>query len=162
MQPARVQCLILACGNTLRSDDGLGPWLADWAEARFHTQPGIRVLTRQQWTPELSAEIAAADAVLFLDCSIDSEVGLVQLVPAEAVEAADGLATHHMGASELLHLARALYQSTPDQALLLTVGAGSTEFGEQFSAAVTEALPQACERIEAVVEAILAASREST
>jgi Ni,Fe-hydrogenase maturation factor len=35
MSPPQVRVLILACGNTLRSDDGVGPWLAEWAEQHF-------------------------------------------------------------------------------------------------------------------------------
>ena len=35
MNPTPARCLILACGNTLRSDDGVGPWLAEWAEETF-------------------------------------------------------------------------------------------------------------------------------
>ena len=75
------RCLILACGNTLRSDDGVGPNLAAWAEERFQGEINVRVLARQQWTPDLAEEIAAAESVLFIDCSIDSAPGSVRLVP---------------------------------------------------------------------------------
>ena len=75
------RCLILACGNTLRSDDGLGPRLAEWAEQQFLTEPAVRVLSRQQWTPELAEDIAAAESVLFIDCSAESAPGLVKLAP---------------------------------------------------------------------------------
>ena len=58
MSPAKTRCLILACGNTLRSDDGIGPWLPDWAEKQFESDPRVRVISRQQWTPDLAADIA--------------------------------------------------------------------------------------------------------
>jgi Ni,Fe-hydrogenase maturation factor len=38
MTPTQARCLILACGNTLRGDDGVGPWLAEWAEKRFREE----------------------------------------------------------------------------------------------------------------------------
>ena len=72
MQPIRARCLILGCGNTLRGDDGVGPWLCAWAERRLCSEPGVRVIARQQWTPELAEDVAAADAVVFIDCSIES------------------------------------------------------------------------------------------
>ena len=60
MAATPVRCLVLACGNTLRSDDGVGPWLADWVEARFAAEPTVRVIARQQWTPDLAEDIAQA------------------------------------------------------------------------------------------------------
>jgi hydrogenase maturation protease len=147
---ASARCLILACGNTLRSDDGLGPWLAAWAENHFSTLPGLRILIRPQWTPELAEEIARAASVLFLDCSVDSPPGSIQL-EAVAPAAASSLSTHHQSASELLALARDLYGSLPAQAKLLTIGAGSTELGESFSKAVQATLPDACKRLEEIV-----------
>jgi len=147
--PAR--CLILACGNTLRGDDGVGLWLADWVGRRFAGQAGVRILARQQWTPELSEDVARAESVLFIDCSVDSEPGSVRLRGVEAASGNQGLATHHQGAAELLALAHALYDSAPRNAQLLTVGAGSTELGEVFSSAVRSAMPGSCRLIEETV-----------
>jgi hydrogenase maturation protease len=151
--PAR--CLILACGNTLRGDDGVGPWLAEWAENRFRAEDSVRVLSRQQWTPELAEEIACAGSVLFIDCSSEAAPGSIELVSVQPATNAQGLATHHLDAAELLSLGRELYASLPLQALLMTIGAGSTELGEQFSTPVTAALPAACQLIEDTVLRLL-------
>ena len=48
-----------------------------------------------------------------------------------------------MAAHELLGLTRSLYGSIAAHAMLLTVGASSTEMGEGFSAPVEAALPRA-------------------
>lgn len=147
MKPSRARCLILGCGNTLRGDDGVGPWLCAWAERRLCSEPGVRTITRQQWTPDLAEEIAAADAVVFIDCSLASAPGSVQLddVSASAGESAPG--THTVTAPELLALARDLYGSMPKRSLLLSIGAGSTELGEEFSAPVKQALVSACQML---------------
>jgi hydrogenase maturation protease len=156
------RCLILACGNTLRGDDGVGPWLAEWAEKRFASEAAVRVLSRQQWTPELAEEIARTGSVLFIDCLIDSAPGSVTLVPVEPAASKQGLATHHQGAPELLALTRELYNSLPRNALLLTIGAGSTELGEEFSDAVSASLPAACRLIEeTVLNSAVSASRDA-
>jgi Ni,Fe-hydrogenase maturation factor len=126
MTQTKPLCLILACGNTLRGDDGIGPWLADWAEEKFRENPTIRILSRQQWTPDLAEEIADSESVLFIDCSTESAA-----------------------------LARELYDSQPRNALLLTVGASSTELGETLSTAVTAALPNACTLLEETVTRLL-------
>ena len=149
------RCLVLACGNTLRGDDGVGPWLADWARHRFSDRPGFRVICRQQWTPELAEDIARAGSVLFIDCSLDSAPGSVSLSPIAPNPQSPSLATHHLSAPELLALACGLYDAQPREALLLTIGAGSVEICEDFSDAVKAALPQACSRIEETVRRLL-------
>jgi len=151
MNQPPTRCLLLACGNTLRGDDGVGPWLAEWAEERFPSLEGLRVISRHQWTLELVEEVARAASVLFLDCSIDAAPGEVSLAPVAALPSSQGLSTHHLGAGELLALARDYYGSQPNKALLLTVGAGSTELGETFSEAVQAALPEACRTLEEVL-----------
>jgi hydrogenase maturation protease len=155
MTPNQVRLLILACGNTLRSDDGVGPWLADWTEQHFSSQPEIRVISRQQWTPDLAQDIADSESVLFIDCSIESKPGDLEFTHVAPSESRQGLATHHQGAPELLALARDLYNAQPKNALLLTIGAGSTELGEAFSPAVTAALPQACKMIDDALVTLL-------
>jgi hydrogenase maturation protease len=156
MTQATTRCLILACGNTLRSDDGIGPWIAAWAEEKFHEDPTVRVLWRQQWTPDLAEEIAGAESVLFIDCSIESAPGSVTIIEVDPSAPAQGLATHHQGAPNLLALASELYDSLPVNALLLTIGAGSTELGDEFSEPVKAALPDACTLLERAVLHFLA------
>ena len=155
MTQPKPRCLILACGNTLRGDDGVGPWLAEWVEKRFREESRVRVITRQQWTPELAEEIARTQSVLFIDCSVDSAPGSIILAPVEPTVALQRIATHHQGAAELLALTRDLYSSLPTTAKLLTIGAGSTELGELFSESVTAALPEACRLIEETVLLLL-------
>ena len=153
--PAR--CLILACGNTMRGDDGVGLWLAEWAERRFADQPGVRIIADHQWTPELAEDVARAQSVLFIDCSLGTAPGSVHLTLVEPAAAGQGINTHHQDAAELLTLARELYASLPLNALLLTIGAGSIEFGEEFSEVVITALPVACKMIEETVLWLLSA-----
>ena len=155
------RCLILACGNTLRSDDGVGPNLAEWAAERFETNDDVRVVARQQWTPDLAEDIAAADSVLFVDSSAGTVAGRVSLaaVPSNrgnADPATHHFGTHHMAAHELLGLTRTLYGSMSAHAMLLTVGAGSTELGEDFSDPVEAALPRARGVLEKAVLRFLA------
>ena len=157
MPPTKqIRCLILACGNTLRGDDGVGPWLAEWAEERFAALGGLRVISRHQWTLELVEEVARAASILFLDCSIDAAPGNISLTSVAALPSSQGLSTHHLGAGELLALARDYYGSQPGEALLLTIGAGSTELGESFSEAVEAALPESQSMIEDFVSRLIA------
>ena len=59
--------LVIGIGNPLRGDDGIGWRLA----ARLPAQPGLAVRCRQQLTPELAADLAAVQRVLFLDAWLE-------------------------------------------------------------------------------------------
>jgi hydrogenase maturation protease len=139
----KANCLVLACGNTLRGDDGIGLRLAEWAAERFRGDSSVHVVARQQWTPDLAADVAAADSVLFVDSSVDSVPGRVSLVAVPSNRGNGDTASHHLEAHELLGLTRSLYGSMSAHAMLLTVGAGSTELGETFSEQVESAIPRA-------------------
>ena len=150
-----IPCLILACGNTLREDDGIGPHLAHWAAEHWRSDSRIRVISRQQWTPDLAVDIAAAHSVIFLDCSIDAAPGQVDLQPVQPATPQFALATHHSSAPALLALARDLYDAAPQTALMLTIGACSLDLGELLSGTVEAALPRATALLQATVDNLI-------
>jgi hydrogenase maturation protease len=154
-----VRCLILACGNTLRGDDGIGPFLCSWAEERFAGEPGVRTIARQQWTPDLAEDIARAESVLFIDCSLDQDAGQLLLRKIGASEPAV-ISTHTLGAAELLRLAHDLYDAAPRRASLLTIGAGSIDLGEELSAPLQAVLPDAQALLELTVRQLLSADSQ--
>jgi hydrogenase maturation protease len=148
------RCLILACGNTLREDDGVGPFLAQWAEERWRNDARVRVLCDHQWTPEMVEDVAQADSVLFIDCATDCQPGLVRVIAVDPAAETSKLGTHHLEAPQMLALSRQLYGRMPHISLLLTVGAGSLELREGFSEPVEAALPEAQRMLEKSVQRI--------
>jgi hydrogenase maturation protease len=155
MNLQHARCLILACGNTLREDDGIGPFLASWAEQRFAAEPAVRVLATHQWTPELAFDIASAETVLFIDCAINAEPGAVAVEPVPAAAEMPRLMTHHLDAPSLLALAHELYNAAPRESLMLTIGAASLELRESFSETVQAAIPAAQRALETAVQQLL-------
>ncbi len=155
------QCLILACGNTLRGDDGVGPWLAEWARDRFSAKAGVRCVARQQWTPDLAEDIAHAASVIFLDCATNSAPGQIQMVPVKPSIELPRLLTHHLTASDLMTFCRSFYDSLPQCAFLLTVGGDAFELREGFSDSIQAALPDAKGVLEGTVLRLLAGAAVS-
>ena len=153
--PFAARCLILACGNTLRSDDGVGPLLASWAEERWSEDARVRVICDHQWTPEMAEEVAGADAAVFVDSSLEQGPGQIILREISAASLKPGLVTHHLGAEELLGVAQDLYGRQPRRACLLTVGASNIELGEELSHNVQEALPAAKDLLELTIFLLL-------
>lgn len=146
-----IPCLVLACGNTLREDDGIGPWLARKIGDRFPTESWLRILAPHQWTPELAEEIARAHVVIFVDCATESVPGQIRLSPVEPSVEIPRMLTHQLSAPDLLAMSRRYYDALPQTAIMLTVGAGSLELREGFSDAVRNALPDAANVLEATI-----------
>lgn len=149
------RCLILACGNTLREDDGVGPFLAQWAAQRWCNDGRVRILCDHQWTPEMVEDVAQAESVIFIDCATDCAPGLLRTMPVEPAADITQLGTHHLDAAQLLALSKQLYGKTPRTSLLLTVGAGSLELREGFSEPVQKALPKVQRTLEESVQHLL-------
>jgi hydrogenase maturation protease len=158
MNQISIQCLILACGNTLREDDGIGPYLAQWAQERWRNDPRIRVLCDHQWTPEMVEDVAHAESIIFIDCATDCAPGLVRTMPVEPTSASSKIGTHHLDAAQLLALSLELYGAMPRTSVLLTVGANALELREGFSDAVQAALPEARQAIDDAVVRFLNSS----
>jgi hydrogenase maturation protease len=157
----QARCLILACGNTLREDDGVGPFLAQWAEDRWRDDARVRVLCDHQWTPEMVDDVAQADFIVFVDCATDCEPGLVRVMAVEPAADTSKLGTHHLDAGQLLALSRQLYGRMPRSSLLLTIGAGSLELREGLSEAVNAALPDAQRELEESVQRLLSSDQRA-
>ena len=149
------RCLILACGNTLREDDGVGPFLAQWAEERWRGDERVRVMCDHQWTPEMLEDVASTETIIFVDCAMDCDAGLVRTITVEPAPDNSKLGTHHLDAAQLLTLSRQYFGRMPRSSLLLTVGAGSLELREGFSEAVLVALPAAQRALEESVQRLL-------
>lgn len=141
-----IRNLVLACGNTLRGDDGVG-WRVGSLLLEDPRCDGIEVMLTQQLLPEHAEAVSRADTVLFLDCSAVSPPGVVateQILPAEALPR---VFTHYLDPSAVLALAGEIYGRVPSKALFVTIGGHAFDLSEELSEAVAAAVPPALEAI---------------
>lgn len=146
--------VLLACGNALRQDDGVGLRIAEAAEQLFPASR-LRIVAVQQWMPELAAELAAAELAIFVDASVADEPGAIRVRPVGA--AACGKDPHTVDPATLLSMAREIRGHAPGRAFVLTVGAGELGYAEQLSGRVRQAVPRAVRLVGNLVEAFTAA-----
>jgi len=153
--------LLLACGNPLRGDDGFGLHLAETAALRF-VPAQLRIVAAQQWTPEMSAEIALATVVVFADISEATPPGRVVLMPIDTAQTHKNLAsgvireTHRLDSEHLLALTEAWYGHRPQRSYLLTAGAISLGYTDRLSRNLLEnSLPIALAFLEQIVASSL-------
>jgi hydrogenase maturation protease len=122
--------LIIGYGNTLRSDDGVGAHVAREVEAKGW--PGVRAIASAQLTPELAADVAQAQQVIFVDADAVGEPHGVRVVELWADANAVGPMTHHATPRGVLALAAALYDRCPP-AFLVSIPGVNFALGEGLS-----------------------------
>lgn len=134
--------LLLACGNPLRGDDGVGWKIAEAVEQDPATAD-VKVIIMQQFTPELAEAIRDADTVVFVDAAANTAAGEVTLLHLTPAAELPRLLTHHMPPDSLLTLTQELYGKLPARAFAVTVGGASFDLGETITENVATAIPQA-------------------
>lgn len=141
------QRLVIGIGNPLRGDDGVGALLAEQAAMQTAAQPEGPVAVRsvQQLTPELAAELAHLDAVLFIDAWSAPSHAVPQLLPLHPAGATpDGTSgnSHRLEPAALLAVCWVLYGRVPEAQVLLVPAHGFAH-GTALSPELQAALPQA-------------------
>ncbi|WP_404784454.1 hydrogenase maturation protease [Altericista sp. CCNU0014] len=130
-----MKTLAIGYGNSLRGDDGVGPWVADRVAA--WNLPDVRSLSVHQLTPELAAEMAEAEVVFFIDaCTIAGGRTQARLEPVASQKGRSQL-DHLWSPSVLLHLANTLYDADP-AAYQILIPAIRFDYGAPLSAIALE------------------------
>jgi hydrogenase maturation protease len=146
------RALLLACGNTLRGDDGVGWRIA----CALEQQPcnGLTVLFTQQLLPEFAQAVSCADTVVFVDCSANTAAGTVSTIFVEPAKHLPHTLTHHLDPASLLRLSLDLYAHAPARVLAVTVGGESFALTDHLSKTVQAALPNALRAVRDALQMV--------
>ena len=147
--------LIIGYGNTLRTDDGVGPHVA-----RVLASRGYNAMAATQLLPEMAERISLAGLVIFVDCRAD--LGPGEIAVADAGGPPGEIPNLHFACTPqpVLQLVKQVFQAEPE-ALLVGIGPESLEIGEGLTPAVQLAAAKAIEMIISLVSAHLAGARWS-
>lgn len=140
--PERARLLVVGYGSVLRGDDAVGPRVAEAVEAL--QLPGIRTLSPALLTPEIAADVAEAEAVVFVDAtvSVDLEVKVAAVTPTASLQ----LLGHAAEPGRLLALAKAVFGHAP-KAWLLTIPVENFELGAELSALAQKGREEAVRKV---------------
>ncbi len=145
-----IRRLVIACGNTLRGDDGVAWHIAAQLD-QVAAQTGDEIVVTQQFLPEHAEQISLADVVVFIDCSALTTAGCISSLSIDPAEQLPRILTHHLDPAALLRLALDLYGQIPLRRTLITVGGESFAMTEELSAAVRNAIPAATLAVQAAL-----------
>ena len=138
--------LIIGYGNTLRSDDGVGPRVA---EAVMGLRlPAVEALSCPQLTPELSEPISRARLVIFVDAAVDSprDVQFRKIAPADSSQ----IMAHAADPRTMLALSRDVFGHAPE-AWLLTIPVTNIGIGEDLSPFAQSGFSIGLRKVQALV-----------
>jgi hydrogenase maturation protease len=135
-----IRTLVIGYGNRLRSDDGVGPAVAEMvASWRI---PGVRALAVSQLTPELVDELKNAERVLFVDAAsepLDVSFATCIVEPKKSSRTIG----HHSDSAHVLALTCDL-EGRCLEAWMLMIGVHSFEFGESITELAQANMKAAC------------------
>jgi hydrogenase maturation protease len=143
--------LILAIGNPLRGDDGLG-WRAAERLATVLRGPEVRIIAIHQLTPDLAEPAGRAETVIFVDAEEGDPPGRIacrRIVPEDPLP---GAFSHHLTPPALMAWTRAVYGSCP-AAFLFTVRVRCFDCAENLSPPAAAVLPELVERVASLARA---------
>ena len=124
-----IHTLVIACGNPLRGDDGVGPAAAEIVNS-WQT-PGVKVLSVHQFVPELIDEMKQVKRVLFIDADANTETSAFRTRVVEPKKSRRSFG-HYETPANLLAMVRDLEGRTPE-AWLVSISAHSFDHGEALT-----------------------------
>jgi hydrogenase maturation protease len=141
--------LVIGYGNPTRGDDGIGWTAAERLAAEMH-DPRVRILARQQLTLELAADLSQVDRAIFIDAAVIGAPGEVRTERIDPAALPAETYSHQLAPAALLECARTLYGKCPE-GYVVSVSGESFEFGDELSAPVAAAVPDALRRVRELV-----------
>ena len=145
--------LIIAYGNPLRSDDGVGWCVAEVLRQKFSADE-VEIHCLHQLAPEVAEIVSKFPRVIFIDaaCAPAGHPGEIRVEKLGNIQAKDSTTQffHAVSPLAVIRLAESLYRVKP-RAFSVTVTGQDFDHGEKLSPAVDSALPHLVSRIEALV-----------
>ena len=145
-----VGVLVVGYGNSLRTDDGVGPAVAARLAADSRLG-GVDVRAMHQLTPELAFDASGVSLLVLVDASADLPAGEVAVFRPDGGSVSGEVMTHHVDPSGIVALARELWGAAPE-VVIVSIGVSSLDVGDQLSPEVQGAVPRAIEAVVALVE----------
>jgi len=146
---AGTKILVIGFGNTLRTDDGVGPRVA--AAVSSWGVPGVESIAVHQLTPELADSLASAELALFVDARLAGRNASLEIQPLQPSVSRETLG-HTSDPRSLLTLTLTIYGRYP-RSWLVTVPAANFSLGEVLSTTGDCGAEHALEQIAALVGA---------
>lgn len=134
---------LVGVGNLLRSDDGVGPLIAEKIAKK--DIPGVSVIMSQLLNIELLEDAIGYERILIIDAGAVGKG--VTLKKIECPSGSSQASSHHLSPEFLLAMAQELYE-TDLNLYVCCIRGENFDVGNTLSASVVELIPQAVAKVE--------------
>ena len=146
--------LVLGVGNTILSDEGVGPWVVERLRALNPDAPGITWMDGGTLSFSIAASVEDAKYLIVVDATeLKAEPGTVRVFVDEDMDrmlGGHGRSIHEVGLMDLLNIAR-LTERLPQHRALVGIQPGVVDWGTEPTPAVGAAMPEAARAVAALI-----------
>lgn len=152
-----MKTIILGVGNALLSDEGVGIHVLDALARSSLPQEGVvDLIDGGTLSFTLAVAIEEADSLIVVDAAqLKSPPGTLRLFQGEEMDrflmGQKKSSVHEVGLTDLMAIAR-LTERWPEKRALVAIQPEKLDWGNEPTAPVQSAIPEACRRIEALVK----------
>jgi hydrogenase maturation protease len=147
--------LVLGVGNTILTDEGVGPWVVDRLRSLNPDAPGITWMDGGTLSFSIAADVEDARYLIVVDATeLKAEPGTVRVFVDEEMDAmlgGHGRSIHEVGLMDLINMAR-LTERLPKRRALVGIQPEVIDWGTEPSASVGAAMPAAARAVAALIE----------
>ncbi len=138
------RALIIGFGSEIRGDDAFGPQIAYQLEDLVH--PAIQVETCQGLTPDIALTMSEMDLVIFIDCAVGHEPGVINHKEIHTSDDKSLSMVHFLSPESLMTWCGSLYGKLPE-AHVFTVTGKCYEISDNLTEPVQQAVPRVIEQV---------------
>lgn len=147
--------LVLGVGNTILTDEGVGPWVVERLRALNPEAPGVTWMDGGTLSFSISADVEDAQYLIVVDATeLRAAPGTVRVFVDEEMDrmlGGHGRSIHEVGLMDLLNMAR-LMERLPQRRALVGIQPAIVDWGTEPSPAVGAAMPEAAGAVAALIE----------
>lgn len=143
------RALIIGFGSEIRGDDAFGPHIA--YELENLVPPSVTVDTCQGLTPDIALTLSEVDLVIFVDCAVGPEPGVVNHQRIETNDDKSLSMVHFLSPQSLMTWCGSLYGKLPE-AHVFTVAGKCYDIADSLTEPVQQAVPKVIDSVMKLLE----------
>jgi hydrogenase maturation protease len=147
--------LVLGVGNTILTDEGIGPWVVDRLRELNPEVPGVTWMDGGTLSFSIAADVEDAEYLIVVDATqLKSPPGTVKVFVDEEMDrmlGGHGRSIHEVGLLDLMSMSR-LTGRLPTRRALVGIQPEIVDWGTEPSAVVGAAMPEASRTVAALIK----------
>lgn len=146
--------LVLGVGNTILTDEGVGPWVVERLRALNPDAPGVTWMDGGTLSFSIAAVVEDAEYLVVVDATeLRADPGTVRVFVDEEMDkmlGGHGRSIHEVGLMDLMNMAR-LTERLPRRRALVGIQPELVDWGTEPTAAVGAAMPVAARAVAELI-----------